>query len=95
MLSSITINFSCFLFCFIFRESAAQLLAILLAVSEPKIFALQMETLVTAVTTANVNYEKISGGLLALGGTLGRRLMTSDARGSWLVEDLEVDRLSK
>ena len=49
-----------------------------------------METLLTAVTTANVNYEKMSGGLLALGAVLGRRSMTADAKGNWLVEDLEV-----
>ena len=65
-------------------------MAILLAVSDPKVFTPHVETLLTAVTTATVNYEKISGGLLALGAILGRRSMTADAKGSWLVEEVEV-----
>ena len=47
----------------------------------------------TAVTTANNNFEKMSGGLMALGTILGRRFMTNDAKGT-TVEDLEV-RLSE
>ena len=73
------------------RECAAQLLAIPLAVANSKVFMSHVETLLTAVSTANNNYEKMSGGLMALGSIIGRRFMTADAKGGMAIEDLEVN----